>query len=155
MTKLLFLLLLPSFMLVHEFEMTNFEVSKQADILHLRVKMDKEDLESIYTQKSASETDLTKKYAAISEYLNEHFVLVVNNQKINFKLKDLSTSGDFYDLSLISPTIPIPIIQHIKLTNTCLLESSLKHANIVSFDLNEKYRTFRLHKDRTSIEVAY
>jgi len=155
MNLFLILLVFQSFVFDHDFDIANFEVSQKGDRLNLQIKMDKEDLESLYATPQKELVDLTKAHQFIDGYLEEHFNLVVNDQKVNFQLKEISKETNFYYLALDSKRKITQIIRHIQLTNTCLIEQDNKHSNIVSFNINEKYRTFRMHKDRVRIVVKY
>lgn len=150
-----FILLLQPFLFYHDIAMANFEINQVEDVLMMEVKMDKEDLEDLYTTKDKETIDLTEEDKLIQEYLDKHFYLVVNEEKINFKLQDISKDDYFYIVKLASENRIEQTIRHIQLKNTCLIDDVDDHSNIVSFQLNDRYRTFRLHESRIRIEVRY
>lgn len=139
----------------HDVAIANFEISQDEDLLMLEVKIDKEDLENIYVEKDGEKIDLIKENKFVQEYLDKHFYLVVDRQKINFHLQDISKDNYFYSIKLTSENKIAQFINHIQLKNTCLIDTVDKHSNIVSFQLNDKYRTFRLHEGRIRVEVKY
>ncbi len=152
---LLFLFLLQFFALDHDFVMANFEVNQEKEGLTLAIKMDKENLENLFYKQEGKKIELTVEDGFIQNYLDEHFYLLVNDQKINFTLQEISTNEYFYKLKLSSQFQPKEVIRHIQLKNTCLIEEVYNHSNIVNFQVNGKYRTFRLHKGRVRIAVDY
>ncbi len=149
------MLLIQPFVFFHDFAMANFEIDQKDDVLILQVKIDKENLENLYHKKDGETADLNKVGEFVQKYLKEHFYLVVDQQKIDFNLQDMSTDKYFYNIALSSQNKVTQSIRYIQLKNTCLIDEIDNHSNVVNFKLNEKYRTFRLHEGRIRIEVKY
>lgn len=150
----LLVLLLQPFLFSHDVAMANFDIHHKDEKLTLTVSMDKEDFENLYPEKDQAAVDLTQEDEFVQKYLDEHFYLVVNGQKINFILEEVSKDYHHYDMVFLSHEKVEQAIHYIQLKNTCLIEVE-DHSNVVNFQINDTNRTFRLHEGRTRIEVEY
>lgn len=153
MLQLIFIL--QSLFFYHDVAVANFEIDQVNSKLIMNVKMDKEDLESVYLLKNDENIDLTNEINLVQNYLDQNFYLVINKEKINFNIKGISKDKYFYSIDLESQNKVEEIIHHIQLKNTCLLKQVDKHSNIVSFQINDKFRMFRMHEGRVRIELRY
>ena len=152
---LVFILLSHFFSFNHDFAMANFQISQEKEGLVLNIKMDKENLENIYRNKEGKKNETTIGDDFIQKYLDEHFILMVNDKKVNFHLQGVSTNKYFYKIEFSSLNKFKEIIHKVQLKNTCLIDDVDNHSNLVNFKFNGKERTFRLHESRVRIDLEY
>jgi len=152
---LFLILLLQPFNFVHDVALATFNIQQEDKFLILNIKLDKEDLENILQTGATKTADLTKETKLLQQYVNQHFYLLVNDQKVNFQVELISQNDYFYHIQLSSNNEFEEFIRNVQLKNTCLIETVQGHSNIVNFNINEKSRSFRMHKDRKRIEVQY
>ncbi len=131
----------------HDIEIAKFDVYQENDNLYLNIKFDKEDLNL-----ALKKDKVTKK--TIQNYLNKNTTWVINHQNMKFKVNEILEDRLFYQVKCIFNKT-ISNIKNIEVYNTCLLEETKKHSNIISFQLNGKNRTFRMHQQRKKINVNY
>jgi len=98
---------------------------------------------------------LSQESKFIAGYLAEHLALTVNQRKVDFELQQFTNKAGQYHAVLTSSSPVANDVRQIRLKNTSFLEGQHGHYCLVNFDLNGKYRTFRLHEGRTAIELNY
>jgi len=78
----------------------------------------------------------------------------INNKRKSFKINKIQTEGELYHIECTLKKIP-QNIQNIQVKNTILIDTVEKHSNILTFQLHDSERTFRLHKERIETLVEY
>jgi|GEM_PF-1263000 len=149
------IIVLQSLSFSHDIAIGNFEVSQEGGKLKLLAKLDKEDLETLASYQSKEVSKMQTNIDFVQVYLDKHFRLGINGQMVQFNVEKLSDDREYYTIELVSEGTFDQRISEVTLQNTCLLDYVEKQSNIVHFSINEKTRSFRLHKERTKITVNY
>jgi len=131
-------------MSAHDIELALYTISQQKNTLNITIEMDKEDLDKvIQTQKTS-----------IKKYLKNNMTWTINNKHKSFKINKIQVKDELYHIECTLKQIPKQI-QNIQVKNTILIETVEKHSNILTFQLNDSERTFRLHKERVETLIEY
>ncbi len=132
----------------HDIAMAKFDVIQNNETISLEVSFDREDLESTFGE----HVEINEE--TVGNYLNKKTSWTFNNESPTIKVVSLSEDRLFYRVSCQFEG-SYSNIKKIKVQNTCLLEQVDGHSNIVSFEVNGKYRMFRMHEGRQEIFVGY
>jgi len=131
-------------MSAHDIALALYTISQQKNTLTITIEMDKEDLENIIHLEKTS----------IKKYLKNNMMWTINNKRKSFKINKIQTEGELYHIECTLKKIP-QNIQNIQVKNTILIDTVEKHSNILTFQLHDSERTFRLHKERIETLVEY
>jgi len=146
--SLLLLLFISTFQsFAHYAQSASFVFSKEKDKVVVNIAFAEEHLLDHFRQKSLT----TEK---IKQYVFDHFECKINNQKTNITFLKVNTVAHHVEIK-IQLNNPVPDISSIYVWNTCLLEYHSEHINIIHFDLNGRYRSFKTDRHRNSIIAKY
>jgi len=136
----------------HDVAIANFDIFQKENSIQLEIVMDKESVEKSLKECLKGEVDFNRKN--ISQYLNEKSTWEFNDDVVELEVINISKDELFYHIKCQFKN-DLDVIKKIKIRNTCLLEKTKNHSNIMNFHLNNKMRTFRMHKGRKKILVEY
>ncbi len=135
----------------HDIALALFEINETAEQLEMVIRIDKEDFEkALKIEKELNTND----FSMIDKYLNEHIHLKLNGQSFRFLTQELNKEELIYEIKCTAPK-EMFIVRSVQVKNTCLLDIINKQSNLVTFNFNDKSRTFRLHKGRKMTEFGY
>ena len=142
----------------HDIRLAIFELSESAsgDYLSLNVSMDKEDLQRSISNlhPDFADASATTKENWIVAYLKENFKITAAQDCAEITNFDLSYEEDFVKIKARVKGLSKPIRQ-IQIQNTCLIDYTEGHSNIIKCKLHGKLRSFRLTEDRVSTVIEY
>ena len=159
--KALFLLLLLSFastLEAHDIRIAIYELSESDDKDHLilNASVDAEDLEKSLrsTYKEYQQASSAEKEQWMIIYFSKHLQFNIGGQFVQMKGFSFRYEEGFVKVNAVLPYTSRPIRQ-INVVNTCLIDYTEGHSNIIKCKLHGKLRSFRLTEDRTSTLIEY
>lgn len=137
----------PAGILCHDVPVAIFKIYQKEGVFLLDVTFDQKD---IYEEMGS---DVSLDLSSIGSYVKDNLMLKVDQNIVSFQIQTIEFSGDHLHLH---GTIDMMLSDHsiLTITNTCL-NSINKHSNIIQLDLMDTSKDFRMHKNRTSIEIHY
>jgi len=132
----------------HDVTMAMFRISESEEGIELDVTLD---LEDYCNDRNTVASALNLK--GFQSYLDRNIILKFNNNKATLKLKEFNIEKDHIRVKGNLGKLNAKI-NSIEIRNTCLI-NIVKHSNIIQIDLNDRFRDFRMHKERTVILVEY
>ena len=145
-TIMTFLLSLSLTLIEHDVAVATFTIYQEANTLRLDVSFDIRDLSAELDKKTM---DITVKM--VETYLNEHVEFSFDGQRRTINVKELKKKRGHLIAQSVFKTNDLEFT-NIQLKNTCLMKVE-EHSNILEVRLSGQERDFRMHKDRTFIEV--
>lgn len=136
----------------HELNMARFNISENPNGYSLSIKLEKKDLLiALQEQYNLSHTPSTEN---VIRYVHHHFLLSIDDADIEYQLDWVGVDEHFYYINgkLLMHTAAF---KKVKVHNTCLLDSSDQHANILKISAQGSTHSFRMDKDRTTTTVEY
>ena len=128
----------------HDLALAIYTITKEKNTLKITIEIDKEDLEN------AVQTDKI----SIKKYLKRNTAWAINGKSKRLKINQIHLDDELYRIECTVKKKP-KNIQNIQVENTILIDTVEKHSNILTFNLNDTERTFRLHKDRVETFFEY
>ena len=156
MRRLLIIFLIPliNFGFGHDIRMAIFEISESSEGLTLKISIDKNDFYASLEKEFGSTFTANKLEELSWIYLSKKLDIEINEIKVFFDSGE--TTIDTYNIHMTTTLNPkIDQVTEIKMTNTCLIDSIEGHDNIMKLKLNNRVRSFRLNKKRTSTIASY
>lgn len=133
---------------VHDVPVAIFHITASDGMLAIDITFDLEDFSKSLDIKT-SEINLRR----MQNYLTKNTSFQFNAQVANLQISEvkivrdhINVKGDFGKL--------INSIGTIKIENTCL-NNVARHSNVIQIDLNNKSKDYRMHKERTKINLEY
>ena len=132
----------------HDVAIAMFRISQSAEGLALDVTLDIQDLS---TDLGVAQSDII--LADIQAYLDKHTQFEFNGEQNEISLLDVKKVRDHF---LVKGQFKkkVNALNEIQIRNTCLVEIP-DHSNIIQVQANGTLRDFRMHKERTSIQIKY
>ncbi len=90
----------------------------------------------------------------MKDYVFTHFQCKVNEQETTYEFLSVNTVSHHVQVH-IALKGSFPTISSIYVMNSCLLEYHSEHINIIHFDLNDRFRSFKTDSHRKSIVAKY
>lgn len=138
----------------HDIKLAVFEVFEAESGLEMNVTLDKEDfLSSLESEFGIRPTSDNLQKLAF-EYLDSKVSIKVNGECTSFAILEIVFSNLNIHLKG-SLNIQIAAIEEIHMTNSCMVDLIEDHDNIMKLKLNNKTRSFRLNRSRTSTTATY
>jgi len=137
-------LLIANVISAHDIALAMYNVSQEKNTLKIIIEIDKEDIDKVIQTNKTS----------IKKYLKSNMAWSVNGKGKPFKIKKIQPKDELYYIECIVKKTPKDI-QNIEVKNTVLIDTVEKHSNILTFQLHDSERTFRLHKERVQTLVEY
>ncbi len=135
----------------HDFKIGRFELRPEKESITLYVRLDRYNLlEAIKTNC----TDYNELAQCFENYLNSHFVLSFDGDKVVPKHSRHEFGEEFIELFFDLDTSPDGV-EKIEVFNDTLLELYESQENILYSLLNNKNRSFRMNKGRIRTIIQY
>ncbi|MEP0984643.1 DUF6702 family protein [Ekhidna sp.] len=156
MRKLISILLLSSFYFGfgHDIKMAMFEIYEGKSGLEMTVTVDKEDFYSALSEEFPTKIQEHEIRDLAFEYLESRVSIKVNGACTSFSIHEIE-SGDLNIHLKGSLNLEVDNVQKVTISNTCMIDLFEDHDNIVKLRLNDRNRSFRMHRNRTSTEAIY
>jgi len=90
----------------------------------------------------------------IKHYVLAHFQCKVNEQETTYQFLNVNTASHHVRVHIVLKGT-FPTISSVYVMNSCLLEYHSEHINIIHFNLNDRFRSFRTDSQRKSITAKY
>lgn len=133
----------------HDIAMGIFALTLVENSAHLKVQLDKGDIDELLKTGNTA-TNSNEKIVA---YISEQTIWIINNQPTTFKFTSIEENEDYYFLETASVNFTTPFTT-LDLHNTCLIETVDKHSNVIYIKQKDKeMRGFRMNKKRTQISI--
>jgi len=139
----------------HDIRLAIFEISEGQSVnqLILNISFDKDDLELSLTM-NYPQISQGVKNDLIRKYVNENFQISLNSNSVELIINSIKYDDEFVRLTA-SITEFNESIKQIRVFNTCLIDYTEEHSNIIKSKLYDKVRSFRLTEDRISTVIDY
>ena len=131
-------------LLIHPIYISSTNVVINDDKLEIKVKLFRDDLEDGlrdfhgFSISIDSPNKIEKKKNLIDQYINDKLTLIINNEKINFFIKDYSLINDVLEVYFIQNFTKKT--KDIRITNQLLIEVYSEQSNIIFLDIfGKKY----------------
>ncbi len=131
-------------LLIHPIYISSTNVVINDDKLEIKVKLFRDDLEDGlrdfhgFSISIDSPNKIEKKKNLIDQYINDKLTLIINNEKINFFIKDYSLINDVLEVYFIQNFTKKT--KDIRITNQLLIEVYSEQSNIMFLDIfGKKY----------------
>tara|TARA_B100000609_G_C17167539_1_gene409765 strand:+ start:76 stop:546 length:471 start_codon:yes stop_codon:yes gene_type:complete len=131
-------------LLIHPIYISSTNVVINDDKLEIKVKLFRDDLEDGlrdfhgFSISIDSPNKIEKRKNLIDQYINDKLTLIINNEKINFFIKDYSLINDVLEVYFIQNFTKKS--KDIKITNQLLIEVYSEQSNIMFLDIfGKKY----------------
>ena len=131
-------------LLIHPIYISSTNVVINDDKLEIKVKLFRDDLEDGlrdfhgFSISIDSPNKIEKKKNLIDQYINDKLTLIINNEKINFIIKDYSLINDVLEVYFIQNFTKKT--KDIRITNQLLIEVYSEQSNIMFLDIfGKKY----------------
>ena len=131
-------------LLIHPIYISSTNVVINDDKLEIKVKLFRDDLEDGlrdfhgFSISIDSPNKIEKKKNLIDQYINDKLTLIINNEKINFFIKDYSLINDVLEVYFIQNFTKKT--KDIRITNQLLIEVYSEQSNIMFLDVfGKKY----------------
>ncbi len=144
--------------LSHGMHMAIFEISQTEEGCSLNISFDKEDLvKSLLTNYPdlSGKQDIASMRSHIVAYLNSNFQLRFNTQCIDVDVTDILYAKNYVRIKASLLTEVNEMIRSVSVFNTCLIDYTEGHTNVVRAHLNGRFRSFKLDRERTSTFIDY
>lgn len=132
----------------HDVRIAIFYISETNGHINMEITFDVEDL-----SKSLDINRSNIKLENIQAYIDNHTHFQFNKQDVSLQLSEYKIVRDHIKVTGRFGKVKNNI-DTISVENTCMTEIS-GHSNIIQIDLNNKSKDFRMHKDRTIINLDY
>lgn len=137
-----------SFVFAHDVAIAVFHISESNESIQIDIAFDIEDFcESIGIK--AEEVNLEK----MQNYLNDNTSFQFNTLVSSLEVLEIKIVRDHIKVRGVFEKV-VESVKTIKIRNNCLINVS-GHSNIIKVDLNDKSKDYRMHKERTEINLAY
>tara|TARA_B100001079_G_C16331277_1_gene479238 strand:+ start:79 stop:549 length:471 start_codon:yes stop_codon:yes gene_type:complete len=131
-------------LLIHPIYISSTNVVINDDKLEIKVKLFRDDLEDGlrdfhgFSISIDSPNKIEKRKNLIDQYINDKLTLIINNEKINFFIKDYSLINDVLEVYFIQNFTKKT--KDIRITNQLLIEVYSEQSNIMFLDIfGKKY----------------
>tara|TARA_Y100000768_G_scaffold339836_1_gene283349 strand:- start:3408 stop:3878 length:471 start_codon:yes stop_codon:yes gene_type:complete len=131
-------------LLIHPIYISSTNVVINDDKLEIKVKLFRDDLEDGlrdfhgFSISIDSPNKIEKKKNLIDQYINDKLTLIINNEKINFFIKDYSLINDVLEVYFVQNFTKKT--KDIRITNQLLIEVYSEQSNIMFLDIfGKKY----------------
>jgi len=131
-------------LIIHPIYISSTNVVINDDKLEVKVKLFRDDLEDGlrdfhgFSISIDSPNKIEKKKNLIDQYINDKLTLIINNEKINFFIKDYSLINDVLEVYFIQNFTKKT--KDIRITNQLLIEVYSEQSNIIFLDIfGKKY----------------
>ena len=131
-------------LLIHPIYISSTNVVINDDKLEIKVKLFRDDLEDGlrdfhgFSISIDSPYKIEKRKNLIDQYINDKLTLIINNEKINFFIKDYSLINDVLEVYFIQNFTKKS--KDIRITNQLLIEVYSEQSNIMFLDIfGKKY----------------
>lgn len=138
----------------HDIQMAIFEIYEGRDGLEMTVSIDKEDFLRTLATEFASEYSAARIGELAFEYLDSKMAVKVNGECTSFKISEIEYGNLNIHLKG-SLNLNVEQVKEVSINNTCMIDLFEDHDNIIKLKLNNRSRSFRLNKDRTSTIALY
>ena len=146
-------------LLIHPIYISSTNVVINDDKLEIKVKLFRDDLEDGlrdfhgFSISIDSPNKIEKKKNLIDQYINDKLTLIINNEKINFFIKDYSLINDVLEVYFIQNFTKKS--KDIKITNQLLIEVYSEQSNIMFLDIFGKkyYDNFTASKTEKALLI--
>ena len=148
------LIILSYFGYGHDIKMAIFEIYEGNAGLEMKISIDKDDFLKTLAQEFPTTFSNNKITDHAHTYFGSHVTITVNGKCTSFKIKEVRFSETNIHLTG-TLNLQVDEVREVRVTNTCMVDLYKDHDNIIKLRLNEKNRSFRLNKDRTSTVATY
>ena len=131
-------------LLIHPIYISSTNIVINDDKFEIKVKLFRDDLEDGlrdfhgFSISIDSPNKIEKKKNLIDQYINDKLTLIINNEKINFFIKDYSLINDVLEVYFIQNFTKKT--KDIRITNQLLIEVYSEQSNIMFLDIfGKKY----------------
>lgn len=138
----------------HDARLAYFNLSRDGDLLHLEMKIDKHDLIKAIGLYKFVDADSMAMKDEIEAYILDNLSFSFNRQPTEICISSISSDQDYYFIHSLLGHFKGKIL-YVDVFNTCLINSVDKHSNIVRANFYNKHRSFRLDKDRIETTMDY
>ena len=146
-------------LLIHPIYISSTNVVINDDKLEIKVKLFRDDLEDGlrdfhgFSISIDSPNKIEKRKNLIDQYINDKLTLIINNEKINFFIKDYSLINDVLEVYFIQNFTKKS--KDIKITNQLLIEVYSEQSNIMFLDIFGKkyYDNFTASKTEKALII--
>ena len=146
-------------LLIHPIYISSTNVVINDDKLEIKVKLFRDDLEDGlrdfhgFSISIDSPNKIEKKKNLIDQYINDKLTLIINNEKINFFIKDYSLINDVLEVYFIQNFTKKS--KDIRITNQLLIEVYSEQSNIMFLDIFGKkyYDNFTASKTEKALLI--
>ena len=132
----------------HDVAIALFKIHTSENNLRLDMSFD---IEDICTAMKTTEARLTEQ--SVEQYINENTLFEFDGQRNSIKVKSMNRKEDHLKVKAIFKQ-KIKNVKHLIIINHCLIDIE-DHSNIISVDLNNESRDFRMDNERLRIEISY
>ena len=146
-------------LLIHPIYISSTNVVINDDKLEIKVKLFRDDLEDGlrdfhgFSISIDSPNKIEKRKNLIDQYINDKLTLIINNEKINFFIKDYSLINDVLEVYFIQNFTKKS--NDIRITNQLLIEVYSEQSNITFLDIFGKkyYDNFTASKTEKALLI--
>lgn len=146
-------------LLIHPIYISSTNVVINDDKLEIKVKLFRDDLEDGlrdfhgFSISIDSPNKIEKRKNLIDQYINDKLTLIINNEKINFFIKDYSLINDVLEVYFIQNFTKKS--NDIRITNQLLIEVYSEQSNIMFLDIFGKkyYDNFTASKTEKALII--
>ena len=131
-------------LIIHPIYISSTNVVVRDEILEIKIKLFRDDLEDGlrdfhgFSISIDSPNKIEKKKNLIDQYINDKLTLIINNEKINFFIKDYLLINDVLEVYFIQNFTKKT--KDIRITNQLLIEVYSEQSNIIFLDIfGKKY----------------
>lgn len=136
----------------HEVELSQFELYRNQDELALRIDVEQTDFINLW--KGFKDLSFDEKTAKINDYLQRKTAWKFNS--ISFSICNYTFIEKERHFIIMGVFDEAPKkIKKVHLTNEFLIDEIYNHMNIIHFNLNKRFRSFKMDKDRQEIKVTF
>ena len=151
---ILFLIPLVNFAFGHDIRMAIFEISENTTGLTIDISLDRADFLACLEKEFLSEFSEENMKELSWTYLRRKLKIEIDEIEIAYDNEELTMNRNIIHLSA-NLKFNNHSIKQVKLTNTCFVDIIEGHDNIMKLKLNDRLRSFRLNKKRTSTIASY
>ncbi|MEO9482531.1 MAG: DUF6702 family protein [Ekhidna sp.] len=138
----------------HDIKMAIFEISENESGLIISASLDKEDFLKTLAATFPAEFPKGDIMGLAFEYLNDKLAININGACTSLVINEI----EFGRLNIHlkgSLKVGATKIREVEVRNTCMIDLFEGHDNIIKLKLNNRSRSFRLNKNRTSTTAFY
>ena len=146
-------------LLVHPIYISSTNVVINDDKLEIKVKLFRDDLEDGlrnfhgFSISIDSPNKIEKNQNLINEYINDKLTLIVNDEKVNFFIKDYSLINDVLEIYFIQNFTKKT--KDIRIVNQLLIEIYSEQSNIMFLNIFEKKYYYNFTSSNTENNFTY